>query len=67
MAVRFTLADQGVHLEGVVTSEVIHTEKEGEEEMFGVKFDTSMEKYWKQVTPVIRAMLKETGGDDMTA
>ena len=64
VAVRFTFGDQGVQLQGVVTSEVIHAEGEGEEQTFGVKFDTSMVKYWREITPAMRAMLKETGGDD---
>ncbi|MCH7804705.1 MAG: PilZ domain-containing protein [Acidobacteria bacterium] len=68
VAVRFTFGDQGVHLRGSVTSEVIHAEGEGEEQTFGVKFETSMEKYWTQLTPVIQALLEETGEgeEDMT-
>ena len=61
VAVRFTFGDQGVHLQGIVTSEVIHAEEKGEEQTFGVKFETSMEKYWTQITPVIEALLEETG------
>ena len=30
VVVRFTFGDQGIHLQGNVTSEVIHAEKEGE-------------------------------------
>ncbi len=57
--VRFTFGDQGIHLQGTVTSEVIHAEKEGKKLTFGVKFDRSMEKFWTQLTPVIQALLKE--------
>jgi hypothetical protein len=64
ITVRFTFGDQGIHLQGSVTSEVIHAEEDGEQQTFGVKFDTSMERYWTQLTPVIRAMLKESGEDD---
>ena len=48
--------------------EVIHTEGEVKEQTFGVKFETSMEKYWTQLTPVIQALLEETGEgeEDMT-
>ena len=68
VVVRFTFSDQGVHLQGSVTSEVIHAEKEGEEQTFGVKFDTSMEKFWTQLTPVIQALLEETGeGEESVA
>ena len=68
VVVRFTFGDQGIHLQGNVTSEVIHAEEEGEQQTFGVKFDTSMEKYWTQLTPVIQALLEETGEgeEDMT-
>ncbi len=59
VVVRFTFGDQGIHLQGTVTSEVIHAEKEGEKQTFGVKFDRSMEKFWTQLTPVIQALLKE--------
>ncbi len=61
VVVRFTFGDQGIHLQGNVTSEVIHAEGEGEGQTFGVKFDTSMEKFWTQLTPVIQALLEETG------
>ena len=54
IGVRFTFGDQGIHLQGRVTSEVIHAEGEGEEQTFGVKFETSMEKFWTQLTPVIQ-------------
>ncbi len=64
VAVRFTFRDQGVHLQGSVTSEVIHAEGEGEEQTFGVKFETSMEKYWTQITPVVEALLEETREDE---
>lgn len=64
VVVRFTFGDQGVHLQGSVTSEVIHAEEEGEEQTFGVKFDTSMEKYWTQLTPVIQALLEETSENE---
>ncbi len=60
VVVRFTFGDQGIHLQGSVTSEVIHAKEEGEKQTFGVKFDTSMEKFWTQLTPVIQALLKET-------
>jgi len=60
VVVRFTFEDRAIHLQGSVTSEVIHAEEEGEEQTFGVKFDRSMEKYWTQLTPVIQALLKET-------
>ncbi len=68
VVVRFTFEDQGIHLQGTVTSEVIHAVKEGEQQTFGVKFDRSMEKFWTQLTPVIQALLKETdeGEEDMT-
>ena len=68
IGVRFTFGDQGIHLQGRVTSEVIHAEGEGEEQTFGVKFETSMEKFWTQLTPVIQALLEETGEgeEDMT-
>ena len=68
VVVRFTFGDQGIHLQGSVTSEVIHAEEEGEEQTFGVKFDTSMEKFWTQLTPVIQTLLKEPGEgeEDMT-
>ena len=59
VVVRFSFGDQGIHLQGNVTSEVIHAEKEGEKPTFGVKFDRSMEKFWTQLTPVIQALLKE--------
>ena len=59
VVVRFSFGDQGIHLQGTVTSEVIHAEKEGEKPTFGVKFDRSMEKFWTQLTPVIQALLKE--------
>jgi len=61
VVVRFTFEDRAIHLQGSVTSEVIHAEQEGKEQTFGVKFDRSMEKYWTQLTPVIQALLKETG------
>ena len=61
VVVRFSFGDQGIHLQGSVTSEVIHAEGEGEGQTFGVKFDTSMEKFWTQLTPVIQALLEETG------
>ena len=64
MAVRFTFQDQGIHLQGTVTSEVIHAEGEGDEATFGVKFETSMEKFWIQLTPVIQALLEETSEDE---
>jgi len=68
VAVRFTFKDQGIHLQGRVTSEVIHAEGEGEDQTFGVKFETSMEKFWKQLTPVIQALLEETGeGEESVA
>ncbi len=63
VAVRFTFQDQGIHLKGRVTSEVIHAEGEGDEATFGVKFETSMEKFWIQLTPVIQALLEETSED----
>ena len=68
ITVRFTFADKGIHLQGNVTSEVIHAMKEGEEQTFGVKFDTSMKKFWIQLTPVIQSLLEETGEgeEDMT-
>ena len=68
VVVRFTFGDQGIHLQGSVTSEVIHAKEEGEKQTFGVKFDTSMEKYWTQLTPVFQALRKETDEDekDMT-
>ncbi len=64
MAVRFTFRDQGIHLQGRVTSEVIHAEGKGDEQTFGVKFETSMEKFWTQLTPVIQALLEETSEDE---
>ncbi len=64
VVVRFTFEDRAIHLQGSVTSEVIHAE-EGEEQTFGVKFDTSMEKYWTQLTPVIQALLKETDENEV--
>lgn len=60
MAVRFVFKDQGIHLEGRVTSEVIHAEEDGGESTFGVKFETSLEKFWTQLTPVIQTLLEET-------
>ena len=63
VAVRFTFRDQGIHLQGRVTSEVIHAEGEGDEPTFGVKFETSMEKFWTQLTPVIQTLLEETDED----
>ncbi len=65
VVVRFTFGDQGIHLQGSVTSEVIHAKEEGEEQTFGVKFNRSMEKYWTQLTPVIQALLKETDEDEV--
>ena len=65
MVVRFTFGDRAIHLQGSVTSEVIHAEEEGEEQTFGVKFDRSMEKYWTQLTPVIQALLKETDENEV--
>ena len=65
VVVRFTFGDRAIHLQGSVTSEVIHAEEEGEEQTFGVKFDTSMEKYWTQLTPIIQALLKETDEDEV--
>ncbi len=65
VVVRFTFEDRAIHLQGSVTSEVIHAEEEGEEQTFGVKFDTSMEKYWTQLTPVIQALLKETDENEV--
>lgn len=65
VVVRFTFEDRAIHLQGSVTSEVIHAEEEGEEQTFGVKFNTSMEKYWTQITPVIQALLKETDEDEV--
>ena len=62
--VRFTFGDQGIHLQGSVTSEVMHAEGEGEEQTFGVKFDTSMEKFWTQLTPVIQALMEETDEEE---
>ncbi len=32
VVVRFTFGDQGIHLQGSVTSEVIHAEEEGEKQ-----------------------------------
>ena len=63
VVVRFTFGDQGIHLQGSVTSEVIHTEEQGEQQTFGVKFDTSMERYWAQLTPIIQALLEASGED----
>ncbi len=63
--VRFTFGDQGMHLQGNVTSEVIHAKEEGAQQTFGVKFDTSMEKFWTQLTPVFQALLKETDQDEV--
>lgn len=63
VAVRFAFRDQGVHLQGRVTSEVIHAEGEGDEPTFGVKFETSMEKFWTQLTPMIQTLLEETDED----
>ncbi|MCH8819204.1 MAG: PilZ domain-containing protein [Acidobacteria bacterium] len=65
VVVRFTFEDRAIHLQGSVTSEVIHAEEEGEEQTFGVKFDRSMEKYWTQLTPVIQALLKETDENEV--
>ncbi len=64
VVVRFTFEDRAIHLQGSVTSEVIHAEEDGEQQTFGVKFDTSMEKFWTQLTPVIQALLEETGEDE---
>ena len=61
VAVRFTFQDQGIHLQGMVASEVIHAQGESEEQTFGVQFETSVEKFWTQLTPVIQALLEETG------
>ncbi len=47
------------------TSSDLNTEEEGEQQTFGVKFDTSMEKYWTQLTPVIQALLKETDKNEV--
>ena len=60
VAVRFAFRDQGVHLQGRVTSEVIHTEEKDQEQIFGVKFETSVERFWVQLTPVIQTLLEET-------
>ena len=60
VAVRFAFRDQGVHLQGRVTSEVIHTEEKDQEQIFGVKFETSAERFWVQLTPVIQTLLEET-------
>jgi hypothetical protein len=60
VAVRFVFKDQGIHLEGRVTSEVIHAEEDGGESTFGVKFETFLEKFWTQLTPVIQTLLEET-------
>ncbi len=65
VVVRFSFGDQGIRLQGSVTSEVIHAEEEGEEQTFGVKFDRTMEKYWTQLTPVIQALLKETDENEV--
>jgi len=65
VVVRFTFGDRAIHLQGSVTSEVIHAEEEGEEPTFGVKFDRSMEKYWTQLAPVLQALLKETDENEV--
>ncbi len=65
VVVRFTFGDRAIHLQGSVTSEVIHAEKEEEKQTFGVKFDRSMEKFWTQLTPVIQALLKETDENEV--
>ena len=59
VAVRFAFRGQGVHLQGRVTSEVIHSGEKGQEEVFGVKFETSLETVWVQLTPVIQTLLEE--------
>ena len=59
MAVRFAFRDQGFHLMGRVTSEVVHSREKGEDQIFGVKFETSAEKFWLQLTPVIQTLLEE--------
>ncbi len=59
--VRFTFQAQGIHLQGTGSSEVVHAQKESEEQTFGVQFETSVEKFWAQLTPVIQALLEETG------
>ncbi len=64
VVVRFTFGDRAIHVQGSVTSAVIHAE-EGEEQTFGVKFDRAMEKYWTQLTPVIQALLKETDENEV--
>jgi hypothetical protein len=58
-AVRFAFRDQGLHLLGRVTSEVIHSRQKDEDQIFGVKFETSAEKFWLQLTPVIQTLLEE--------
>ncbi len=65
VVVRFTFGDRAIHLQGSVTSEVIHAEGEGEGQIFGVKFDTSMAKFWTQLTPFIQALLKETDENEV--
>ncbi len=66
VAVRFSFREQGVHLQGTVTTEVIHTGVDGDDFLFGVKFRTDLEKFWIQLTPVIQALLEEVGdtGED---
>ena len=60
VAVRFAFRDQGVHLQGRVSSEVIHIKEKGQEQIFGVLFETSLETFWIQLTPVIQALLEES-------
>ena len=64
VAVRFAFKDQGIHLLARVTSEVIHAEEGSQEQTFGVKFETSVEKFWVQLTPVIQTLMEETGEVD---
>ena len=59
VAGRFAFRDQGFHLMGRVTSEVVHSRAKGEDQIFGVKFETSAEKFWLQLTPVIQTLLEE--------
>ena len=66
VAVRFAFRDHGLHLQGRVTSEVIHTEEEGQEQIFGVRFETSVEKCWVQLTPVIQTLMEEAGETEET-
>ena len=61
VAVRFRFRDEGIHLLGRVTSEVIHARDEGRGETwaFGVRFETSMESLLKRVVPTFEQLLED--------